>query len=181
MEMDYFSTKIMRSNEPTRLYTSGTTGLPKGVVRDTAGWAVALKYSMGAFYDSNPGDVFWAASDIGWVVGHSYIVYAPFLNGTTTILFEGKPVMTPDAGAFWRVIEEYGVKTFFTAPTAFRAMKQADPHAILAEKYDLSSLQTLFLAGEHSDPDTLHWCEKTLRKYNVPAIDHWWQTELGTY
>jgi len=161
------------------LYTSGTTGTPKGVVRDTAGMAVALKWSMGAFYNSNPGDVFWAASDIGWVVGHSYIVYGPLLNGCTTILYEGKPVGTPDAGAFWRVIEEYNVKTFFTAPTAFRAMHQADHHAELAEKYDLSSLETIFLAGEHSDPDTLHWVENSLKKYNIPCIDHWWQTELG--
>ncbi|CAB9501841.1 CoA synthetase short-chain family member 3, mitochondrial [Seminavis robusta] len=161
------------------LTTSGTTGKPKGVVRDTAGWAVALKWSMGAFYDTNPGEVFWAASDIGWVVGHAYIVYAPLLNGCTTILYEGKPVGTPDAGAFWRVIEEYGAKTLFTAPTAFRAMKQADPNAEMAQQYDLSSLKNLFLAGEHSDPDTLHWCERALDKYNVPAVDHWWQTELG--
>lgn len=162
------------------LYTSGTTGLPKGVVRDSS-WAVALKYSMGAFYDTNPGEVFWAASDIGWIVGHAYIVYAPLLNGCTTILYEGKPVGTPDAGAFWRVVEEYQVKTLFVAPTAFRAIKQADPHAELSQNYDLSSLKTLFLAGEHSDPDTLHYCEHTLKKYGdvKGAVDHWWQTELG--
>jgi propionyl-CoA synthetase len=163
------------------LYTSGTTGLPKGVVRDTAGWAVALKYSMGAFYDTRPGEVYWAASDIGWVVGHSYIVYAPLLQGSTTVLFEGKPVGTPDAGAFWRVIEEYGVKTLFVAPTAFRAIKQADPHAELVHRYDLSSLKALYLAGEHCDPDTLRYCAKALDKFGdvKHAIDHWWQTELG--
>jgi propionyl-CoA synthetase len=164
------------------LYTSGTTGLPKGVVRDTAGWATALKYSMGAFYDSGPGTVYWAASDIGWVVGHAYIVYAPLLNGCSTMLYEGKPVGTPDAGAFWRVIDEYKVRTLFVAPTAFRAIKQADPKAELVEKYDLSSLNAVFLAGEHSDPDTLHYCEMALSKYNddvKAAIDHWWQTELG--
>lgn len=156
------------------LTTSGTTGRPKGVVRDTAGWAVALKYSMDAFYDTAPGEVFWAASDIGWVVGHAYIVYAPLLQGCTTVLYEGKPVGTPDAGAFWRIVEEYKVKTLFTAPTAFRAMKQKDPSAELAKQYDLSSLKTLFLAGEHSDPDTLHWCENALKEYDVPAVDHWW-------
>lgn len=161
------------------LYTSGTTGLPKGVLRDTGSYAAALKWSMPHFYNSNPGDVFWAASDIGWVVGHSYIVYAPLLNGSTTVLYEGKPVGTPDAGAFWRVVEEYGVKTLFTAPTAFRAIRQADPEAKFVQKYDLSSLQTLFLAGERSDPDTLHWCEHALSSYGTPAIDHWWQTELG--
>ena len=163
------------------LTTSGTTGRPKGVVRDTAGWAVALKYSMNAFYDTAPGEVFWAASDIGWVVGHAYIVYAPLLQGCTTVLYEGKPVGTPDAGAFWRMIEEYKVKALFTAPTAFRAMKQKDPTAALAKQYDLSTLKTLFLAGEHSDPDTLHWCENALKEYNVPAVDHWWYelAELG--
>lgn len=157
------------------LYTSGTTGLPKGVVRDLTG-AVPLKHSMSSFYNNAAGDVFWAASDIGWVVGHSYICYAPLLKGCTSILYEGKPVNTPDAGAFWRVIEEHGVKTLFTAPTAFRAIKQADPKADLVRNYNLSSLKTVFLAGEHSDPDTLHWCEKALK---LPVIDHWWQTELG--
>jgi len=161
------------------LYTSGTTGAPKGVVRDTGSYAVALKYSMSAFYNTNPGEVFWAASDIGWVVGHSYIVYGPLLHGCTTILYEGKPVGTPDAGAFWRVIEEHAVKALFVAPTAFRAIKQADPNADLVKQYDLSSLRNLFLAGEHCDPDTLHWCETALKNYNIPAIDHWWQTELG--
>lgn len=164
------------------LYTSGTTGLPKGVVRDTAGWAAALKYSMGAFYDTDPGTTYFAASDIGWVVGHAYVVYAPLLNGCSTVLYEGKPVGTPDAGAFWRVIEEYRVRTLFVAPTAFRAIKQADPQAELAEKYDLSSLNAVFLAGEHCDPDTLQYCERALSKYGddvKAAIDHWWQTELG--
>lgn len=161
------------------LYTSGTTGVPKGILRDTGSYSVALKYSMDAFYDTNPGEVFWAASDIGWVVGHSYIVYGPLLQGCTTILYEGKPVGTPDAGAFWRVIEEYAVKTLFVAPTAFRAIKQADPRADFVKQYDLSSLRALFLAGEHSDPDTLHWCERALQEYAIPAIDHWWQTELG--
>mmetsp|Transcript_26088 Transcript_26088/g.71856 ORF Transcript_26088/g.71856 Transcript_26088/m.71856 type:complete len:709 (+) Transcript_26088:150-2276(+) len=161
------------------LYTSGTTGRPKGVVRDTGGHAVALKYSMSAFYNVNPGEVFWAGSDIGWVVGHSYIVYGPLLQGCTTILYEGKPVGTPNAGAFWRVCQDYQVKALFAAPTAFRAMKQADPHGEFVRKYDLSKLQTLFLAGEHSDPDTLHWCERALQDYNIPALDHWWQTELG--
>lgn len=168
------------SNHPHYiLYTSGTTGLPKGVVRDTGGMATALKYSMNAFYDTNPGEVFWAASDIGWVVGHGYIVYGPLLQGCTTVLYEGKPVGTPDAGAFWRVIEEHKVKAMFTAPTAFRAIKQVDPNGELVSNYDLSSMKTLFLAGEHCDPSTLHWCENTLKEYDIPAIDHWWQTELG--
>jgi propionyl-CoA synthetase len=162
------------------LYTSGTTGLPKGVVRDTGGGTVALKYSMDHFYNMNPGDVFWAASDIGWVVGHSYIVYAPLLHGCTAILYEGKPVGTPDAGAFWRVLEEYQVKALFVAPTAFRAMKQVDPNAELAKKYDLSSVETIFLAGEHSDPETMHWIERATPGL-PPPIDHWWQTELGWY
>ena len=158
------------------LYTSGTTGLPKGVVRDTGGWAVALKYSMSKFYNCNPGDVFWSASDIGWVVGHAYIVYAPLLHGCTTILYEGKPIGTPDAGAFWRVISEHRVKAFFVAPTAFRAIKQADPNAELSSKYDLSCLETLFLAGEHCDPETIHWCERAV-PHMPPPVDHWWQTE----
>jgi propionyl-CoA synthetase len=160
------------------LYTSGTTGLPKGVVRDTGGSTVALKYSMDHFYNMNPGDVFWAASDIGWVVGHSYIVYAPLLHGCTAILYEGKPVGTPDAGAFWRVVEEYKAKALFVAPTAFRAMKQADPQAELAKKYDLSSVESIFLAGEHSDPETMHWIERATPGV-PPPVDHWWQTELG--
>jgi len=158
------------------LYTSGTTGQPKGVVRDNGGHAVALKWSMKAVYDMDPGDVFWAASDVGWVVGHSYIVYAPLLNGNTTVMFEGKPVGTPDAGAFWRVISEHKVKALFTAPTAFRAIKRDDPEAKLLSNYDMSGFKTLFLAGERTDPDTLHWAEDNL---NVPVIDHWWQTETG--
>ena len=158
------------------LYTSGTTGQPKGVVRDNGGHMVALKWSMKNIYNVAPGDVYWAASDVGWVVGHSYIVYAPLLNGNTTILFEGKPVGTPDAGQFWRVIAEYGVSVLFTAPTAFRAIKKEDPKAKLMGQYDMSKLHTLFLAGERTDPDTLHWAEGNLK---VPVIDHWWQTETG--
>jgi propionyl-CoA synthetase len=158
------------------LYTSGTTGVPKGVVRDNGGHAVALKWSLPNVYGAEPGDVFWAASDIGWVVGHSYIVYAPLLLGCTTILYEGKPVGTPDAGAFWRVIEAYGVRTFFTAPTAIRAIKREDPEGRLLRDYDTSSLRALFLAGERADPDTVEWCERALR---VPVVDHWWQTETG--
>ena len=158
------------------LYTSGTTGQPKGVVRDNGGHMVALKWSMKNIYNVAPGDVYWAASDVGWVVGHSYIVYAPLLNGNTTILFEGKPVGTPDAGQFWRVIAEHGVSVLFTAPTAFRAIKKEDPKANLMGQYDMSKLHTLFLAGERTDPDTLHWAEGNLK---VPVIDHWWQTETG--
>jgi propionyl-CoA synthetase len=158
------------------LYTSGTTGQPKGVVRPNGGHAVALDWSMDNIYNVKAGDVYWAASDIGWVVGHSYIVYAPLLHGCTTILYEGKPVGTPDAGAFWRVIEQHKVNCLFTAPTAFRAIRREDHEGALLEKYDLSSLRTLFLAGERCDPDTLHWAEKQLK---VPVIDHWWQTETG--
>jgi propionyl-CoA synthetase len=158
------------------LYTSGTTGEPKGVVRPNGGHAVALKWTMDHIYDVQPGDVYWAASDIGWVVGHSYIVYAPLLHGCTTILYEGKPVGTPDAGAFWRVIEQHRVKCLFTAPTAFRAIRREDPNGELLHQHDISSLKTLFLAGERCDPDTLHWAENQLE---VPVIDHWWQTESG--
>ena len=158
------------------LYTSGTTGEPKGVVRDTGGHMVALKWSMENVYAVKPGDTFWAASDVGWVVGHSYIVYAPLLQGCATIMFEGKPVGTPDAGVFWRVIEEHKVAALFTAPTAFRAIKKEDPNAELLENYDTSSLRTLFLAGERADPDTIQWAE---RKLDVPVIDNWWQTETG--
>ena len=158
------------------LYTSGTTGKPKGVVRENGGHAVALKYSMKAVYDIEPGEVFWAASDVGWVVGHSYIVYAPLLQGATTILYEGKPIMTPDAGAFWRVVEEYQVKALFTAPTAFRAIKKEDPDATLVQKYDVSCLKSLFSAGERLDPATQEWLSQT---FNVPVIDNWWQTETG--
>ncbi|MDA0998303.1 MAG: propionyl-CoA synthetase [Proteobacteria bacterium] len=158
------------------LYTSGTTGEPKGVVRDNGGHAVALKWSMKNIYDIDPGDVFWAASDVGWVVGHSYIVYAPLLHGATTVMFEGKPVGTPDPGAFWRVISEHGVKALFTAPTAFRAIKKEDPNATQLKKYDLSRFKMLFLAGERTDPDTLEWAQSNL---GVPVVDHWWQTETG--
>ncbi len=158
------------------LYTSGTTGIPKGILRDNGGHAVAMKYSMQAIYDIAPGEVFWAASDVGWVVGHSYIVYAPLIHGCTTVLYEGKPVGTPDAGAFWRVIEEYRVKALFAAPTAFRAIKKQDPGAALAGNYNLDSLQTLFVAGERLDPPTYHWLHE---RFNVPVIDHWWQTETG--
>ncbi len=158
------------------LYTSGTTGKPKGVVRDNGGHLVALKWTMQAIYNIEPGEVWWAASDVGWVVGHSYIVYAPLLHGATTILFEGKPVGTPDAGTFWRVIAEHNVKALFTAPTAFRAIKKEDPEGKLIGDYDLSGLETLFLAGERADPDTIQWAERNL---NVPVIDHWWQTETA--
>lgn len=158
------------------LYTSGTTGKPKGVVRDTGGYAVALEYSMEAIYALEPGDVFFTASDVGWVVGHSYIVYAPLLRGCTSVVYEGKPVNTPDAGSFWRIIEEYNVKSFFTAPTAFRAIKKADPDAALFSRYDISSLKHVFVAGERLDPPTFHWLDDLL---DVPVIDHWWQTETG--
>jgi propionyl-CoA synthetase len=158
------------------LYTSGTTGQPKGVVRHTAGHLVALNWSMRNLYDMNPGEVFWAASDVGWVVGHSYICYAPLTFGCTTIVFEGKPVGTPDAGTFWRVIADHKVKCLFTAPTAFRAIKRDDPGGALVGDYDLSSLESLFLAGERADPDTIEWAQKQL---GVPVIDHWWQTETG--
>ena len=158
------------------LYTSGTTGIPKGVVRDNGGHMVALNWTMSNMYGIEPGEVFWTASDVGWVVGHSYIVYAPLLYGCTTILFEGKPVGTPDAGVFWRVIAEHGVVSLFTAPTAFRAIKKEDPEGRLIEQYDLSQFRSLFLAGERADPDTIKWAESLL---NVPVIDHWWQTETG--
>jgi propionyl-CoA synthetase len=158
------------------LYTSGTTGKPKGVVRDNGGHAVALAWSMPNVYGVDAGDVFWAASDIGWVVGHSYIVYAPLISGCTTVLYEGKPVGTPDAGAFWRVIAEHGVRVLFTAPTAFRAIKKEDPNGEFLRPHDLSCLTHLFLAGERLDPDTYHWATKLLR---VPVVDHWWQTESG--
>ena len=158
------------------LYTSGTTGRPKGIIRDNGGHAVALKNSMSWVYDSQPGDVFWAASDVGWVVGHSYIVYAPLIYGCTTVLFEGKPIRTPNAGTFWRVVEEYKVKILFTAPTAFRAIKKEDPNGLLHKNYDTSSLNYIFLAGERTDEATYHWLSDLL---NVPIIDHWWQTESG--
>ncbi|MBQ66546.1 MAG: propionyl-CoA synthetase [Marinovum sp.] len=158
------------------LYTSGTTGAPKGVVRPTAGHLVALHWSMKNIYNVDPGDVFWAASDVGWVVGHSYICYAPLIHGNTTIMFEGKPVGTPDAGTFWRVMSEHNVRSFFTAPTAFRAIKREDPKGEFKAKYDLSGLRALYLAGERADPDTINWAQDLL---GVPVIDHWWQTETG--
>ena len=158
------------------LYTSGTTGQPKGVVRPSGGHAVALKWTMDNIYDIGPGDVFWAASDVGWVVGHSYICYAPLLQGATSIVFEGKPVGTPDAGTFWRVIEEHKVKALFTAPTAFRAIKRVDPNGDFIDNYDLSHFKCLFLAGERADPATIEWAQDMLK---VPVIDHWWQTETG--
>ena len=158
------------------LCTSGTTGQPKGIVRDNGGHAVALEWTMKHIYDVDPGEVYWAASDIGWTVGHSYTVYAPLFHGCTSVLYEGKPVGTPDAGAFWRVIEQHGVCTFFTAPTAFRAIRQQDPDGEHIERYDLSGFRALFLAGERLDPETLHWAEEKLR---VPVIDHYWQTETG--
>ena len=191
---DYDWNELLKKAEPAEpvaldatdplyiLYTSGTTGLPKGVLRDNGGHAVALKYSMKAVYNTDPGDVFWAGSDVGWVVGHSYIVYAPLIHGCTTILYEGKPVRTPDAGAFWRLIEEHKVNTFFTAPTAFRAVKKEDPQAKLKKQYNISSLRTLFLAGERLDPPTYEWLKEILSdgsQPEIPVIDHWWQTETG--
>ncbi|MEV1243031.1 propionyl-CoA synthetase [Nonomuraea sp. NPDC050022] len=158
------------------LYTSGTTGVPKGVVRDNGGHAVALRWSMSNVYGAAPGEVYWAASDVGWVVGHSYIVYAPLLAGCTTVLYEGKPVGTPDPGAFWRVVATHGVRTLFTAPTALRAIKKDDPSGNFAQKWDLSGLRYLFMAGERLDPDTYHWASDLL---GIPVIDHWWQTETG--
>jgi len=158
------------------LYTSGTTGKPKGVVRDNGGHAVAMYYSMAAVYDIDPGDVYWAASDVGWVVGHSYIVYAPLLRGCTTIFYEGKPILTPDAGAFWRVAAEYRAKAIFAAPTAFRAIKKSDPNGDLVRQYDISSIETIFMAGERLDPPTYDW---TTEKTGKPVVDHWWQTETG--
>ena len=158
------------------LYTSGTTGRPKGVVRDNGGHAVALQWSMPNIYGVAPGDVWWTASDVGWVVGHSYIVYAPLLHGATSVLFEGKPVGTPDPGTFWRIISQHKVKRLFTAPTAFRAIKQQDPTGTHVKQHDISCFEVLFLAGERADPDTIHWAEEQLK---VPVIDHWWQTETG--
>ncbi|AUR03228.1 propionate-CoA ligase PrpE [Phaeobacter inhibens] len=158
------------------LYTSGTTGQPKGVIRHTAGQLVALNWTMKNIYNVDPGDVFWAASDVGWVVGHSYICYGPLIHGNTTIVFEGKPIGTPDAGTFWRVISEHKVKSFFTAPTAFRAVKREDPKGEFIKKYDLSCLKQVYLAGERADPDTITWAQEQLK---VPVIDHWWQTETG--
>src|SRR5690349_21563517 len=158
------------------LYTSGTTARPKGVVRDNGGHAVALRWSMHAIYDTHPGEVFWAASDVGWGVGHSYIVYAPLLAGCTSVLFEGKPVGTPDAGTFWRVCAEHGVRVLFTAPTAIRAIRKEDPDGALIRKYDLSKLEALYLAGERCDPPTAIW---SAEKLGVPVVDHWWQTETG--
>ncbi len=186
---DYDWENLVRNASPTSyvevdatdplyiLYTSGTTGQPKGVVRENGGHAVAMKNSLAWVYDTQPGDVYWAASDIGWVVGHSYIVYAPLIQGCTTILFEGKPIKTPDAGTFWRIIEEYKVKILFTAPTAFRAIRKEDPQGALQKKYDTSSLKYLFLAGERTDESTYHWLRELLQ---VPVIDHWWQTESGS-
>jgi propionyl-CoA synthetase len=167
----------VNANDPLYiLYTSGTTGQPKGVVRDTGGTIVSLKWSMANIYNVKPGDVYWAASDVGWVVGHSYIVYGPLFNGNTTVIYEGKPVGTPDPGAFWRVVSEYQVKVLFTAPTAFRAIKKEDPTGEYLQSYDLTCLQSLFLAGERCDPSTLEWATDKLQ---IPVIDHWWQTETG--
>jgi propionyl-CoA synthetase len=167
----------MQATDPLYiLYTSGTTGIPKGVVRDIGGYMVALQWSMQAIYGLDPGETFWTASDIGWVVGHSYIVYGPLIHGCSTVLYEGKPIGTPDAGAFWRVISEYKVNAFFTAPTALRAVRKEDPNAEFIGKYDISSLRTLFLAGERADPDTVAWAETVVGR---PIVDHWWQTETG--
>ena len=167
----------VRANDPHYiLYTSGTTGQPKGVVRDAGGYQVALNWTMENLYDVAPGEVFWSASDIGWVVGHSYIVYGPLLRGCTTVMYEGKPVGTPDVGAFWRVIQQHKVVSLFTAPTAFRAIRKEDPAGALLGQYDLSTLRSLFMAGERLDPDTVQWAEE---KLGVPVIDHWWQTETG--
>ncbi|GAB4400841.1 MAG: propionyl-CoA synthetase [Microscillaceae bacterium] len=185
---DYDWVELMKEAEPADcvplaatdplyiLYTSGTTGKPKGIVRDNGGHAVALKFSMDKIYATRPGEVFWAASDVGWVVGHSYIVYGPLIQGTTTILYEGKPIKTPDAGAFWRIIQEHQVNTFFTAPTAFRAIKKEDSEGSFLKKYDISSLRTLFLAGERCDIATYEWLKNLTGR---PVIDHWWQTESG--
>ena len=172
----YECTPVAATDPLYILYTSGTTGRPKGVVRDNGGHMVALEWSMHNLYGVEPGEVYWAASDVGWVVGHSYIVYAPLFHGCTSILYEGKPVGTPNAGAFWRVIAEHGCVAMFTAPTAFRAIKKEDPQGKLLSRYDLARFRTLFLAGERADPDTLAWAENLLRK---PVIDHWWQTETG--
>jgi len=185
---DYDWDEMIREAEPAEcvplqatdplyiLYTSGTTGKPKGIVRDNGGYAVALRWSFENIYDVKPGEVYWSASDVGWVVGHSYIIYGPLLTGCTTIIFEGKPVGTPDPGAFWRVISEHGVKVLFTAPTAFRAIKRDDPEGSYLKKYDLSGFSYLFLAGERLDPDTYHWASRLLAR---PVVDHWWQTETG--